>query len=208
MRRHVHEAQARAQRQFPEELAESDWCAASIDESTDVSDSQNAGICVFFVKNGEASCAHCICHRLALAANEFGALTSHASVVEKTLRAIRRIFAFSSKRKDAKIQEVNDESGTIKKRHTVRWLSRKGALTSVVGSFRRVLDFVVGLAAMTPNVRAEALGQTDEEFVERADLIDQMEAPDLAHVGGLTIPQLCASLTSFKMLAYRDRILR
>ena len=64
MRRHVHEAQARAQRQFPEELAESDWCAASIDESTDVSDSQNAGICVFFVKNGEASCAHCICHRL------------------------------------------------------------------------------------------------------------------------------------------------
>ena len=30
------------------------WCA---DESTDVSDSQNAGICVFFVKNGEASCA-------------------------------------------------------------------------------------------------------------------------------------------------------
>ncbi|KAK7240856.1 hypothetical protein SO694_00056112 [Aureococcus anophagefferens] len=198
----------RAIMQFPEELAESDWCAASIDESTDVSDSQNAGICVFFVKNGEASCAHCICHRLALAANEFAALTSHASVVEKTLRAIRRIFAFSSKRKDAKIQEVNDESGTIKKRHTVRWLSRKGALTSVVGSFRRVLDFVVGLAAMTPNVRAEALGQTDEEFVERADLIDQMEAPDLAHVGGLTIPQLCASLTSFKMLAYRDRILR
>ncbi len=71
-----------------------------------------------------------------------------------------------------------------------------------------MLDFVVGLAAMTPNVRAEALGQTDEEFVERADLIDQMEAPDLAHVGGLTIPQLCASLTSFKMVAYRDRILR
>jgi hypothetical protein len=146
-------------RQFPEELAESDWCAASIDESTDVSDSQTAGICVFFVKNGEASCAHCICHRLALAANEFAALTSHASVVEKTLRAIRRIFAFSSKREDAKIQEVNDESGTIKKRHTVRWLSRKGALASVVGSFRSVLDFVVGLAAMTPNVRAEALGQ-------------------------------------------------
>ena len=71
-----------------------------------------------------------------------------------------------------------------------------------------MLDFVLGLAAMTSDVCAEALGQTDEKFVERADLIDQMEAPDLAHVGGLTIPQLCASLTSFKMLAYRDRILR
>ena len=42
---------------------------------------------------------------------------------------------------------------------------------------------------MTPDVCAEALGQTDEKFVERADLIDQMEAPDLAHVGGLTIPE-------------------
>ena len=60
---------------------------------------------------------HCICHKMALAANEAADFSKYFLVVEKFMKSTYNLLAHSSKRKAkfAKMQELNGESGAILK---------------------------------------------------------------------------------------------
>ena len=87
---------------------------------------------------------HCICHKMALAANEAADFSRYFLVVEKFMKSTYNLLAHSSKRKAkfAEMQKLNGESGAILRSCVTRWLGRSGALDSIIDSIVTVLDFV------------------------------------------------------------------
>lgn len=69
---------------------------------------------------------HCICHNLALGANEAAEQVPYCAVVDSFVKSIYNLFAHSAKRQDEllALQQKNDEIGKIKRSCSTRWLSR------------------------------------------------------------------------------------
>ena len=91
---------------------------------------------------------HCICHKLALGANDASKRVDLCADVEQLLRATYGLFSQSAKRLEAweEIAEKYDEAGSrVKKLHNIRWLARAGSLASVVQHLDSLMDFIQGL---------------------------------------------------------------
>ena len=110
---------------------------------------------------------HCICHRLALAANEAADDVDHFQYIDKLLRGAYNLMAHSAKRKlkFADIQKVNKESGVILRCNETRRLGRRDAIRSIINSLVSLLDFIDELYQMTPDARAAELGCSEAELV-------------------------------------------
>ena len=89
---------------------------------------------------------HCICHRLALGANDASSRVPLCGDVETVLRATSGLFSVSAKRLEAweSIIERYGESGgsRVHKLHNIRWLARAGSLASVVSHVDSLMDFI------------------------------------------------------------------
>ena len=91
---------------------------------------------------------HCICHKLALGANDASKRVELCADVEQLLRATYGLFSQSAKRLEAweEIAKSYDETGSrVKKLHNIRWLARAGSLASVVEHLDSLMDFIQGL---------------------------------------------------------------
>ena len=82
---------------------------------------------------------HCICHKMALAANEAADFSKFFLVVEKFMKSTYNLLAHSSKRKAkfAEMQELNGESGAILRSCVTRWLGRSAGGTRLADGWLR-----------------------------------------------------------------------
>ena len=115
---------------------------------------------------------HCICHKLALGANDASKRVDLCAEVEQLLRATAGLFSQSAKRLEAweEIVAQYGEAGTrVKKLHNIRWLARAGSLASVVAHLDSLMDFIQGMSEKEQEVHHR--GDDDKETTTKVGAI-------------------------------------
>ena len=120
---------------------------------------------------------HCVCHKLALGANDAAGLVSFSAEIGKLLMGIGRLVRKSAKRHERfeEIAKLYDEAHeSIKRLHGVRWLSRGQVLCSVTGNINTICD----LAKEMSTAAARRLADDDESDAEEGDSDEPGVSPE------------------------------